>query len=821
MECRYCANDCQKSGRQNNKVQRYYCKAFKKYQQILYRYKAELTPFRFGFNNPSAEKRIFSLKIRILVLNRICMSNNFFIKISFSTLLCFLFFLLVSYKGTIKANEKRCSSFDDPTRYADPFIGTSNSGNTYPGVVAPFGMVSVSPHTNLSQATGYTYGESSVYGFGHVHLSGIGCSDLGQIVVMPTTGKIKPDHEIHKSGFSEEEASPGYYKVLLTDYSVKAEMTCTNRTGLSKYTFPSSNDNANILFNVGQALTPTEDAYVKIISDTEVEGWNTSGNFCDAKNKQTVYFVAKLSKPAKKMGVWKDKKSFDSLQKKGIDVGAWFSFSTYEGEAILVKVGISYVSMDNARLNLQTEQPDFNFDKVKTAVKNDWQKNLSKIRVYGGTEKQKKIFYTSLYHMLIHPNILNDVNGEYPAMMSKAKMKAEGYNRYTVYSLWDTYRTVHPFFCLAYPDRQLDMVTSMLEMYKECGWLPKWELAGSETSVMVGDPAIPVIADTYIRGLIQFDTALAWKAMTKGANVTEVRNKLRPGLENYLKYGYIPQDDKGEWLWGSVSTTLEYAISDWTLAQFAEATGRENDYKEYLRRSTFYKNLYDSKTGFIRAKNKDGSWLEPFEPEAMSGGDLSFPGSGGPGYVEGNAWHYSWFVPHDVYGLMELMGGKEAFVKRLQECFDKGQYVLWNEPDMNYPFLFDYIEGQGWRTQKEVRSQLEKHFNTGPAGIPGNDDCGTISGFYVYSAMGFYPACPANPLYQLCSPIFDRIEIDLDQRYYKGKQFVIEVKNNSSGNMYIQSMTLNEKEYDKQMLSHEDIINGGTLVMQMGNKPKR
>jgi predicted alpha-1,2-mannosidase len=704
--------------------------------------------------------------------------------------------------------------------YINPFIGTANNANTYPGALLPFGMVSVSPHNSLTNPAGYIYGNSHIYGFGHIHLSGTGCPDLGNIVLMPVTGDVNPDREQFKSAYSDEKATAGYYKVHLDKYDITAEMTSTLRTGVSKFTFPQSSS-SKIIIDVTQSLSPVKDAYVKFNSPIEAEGWVKAGGFCGQNNTHSVYFIVQINKAAKSSGTWNKNSLSDSPQARGENIGAWFGFETGEKEAIEVRVGISYVSIQNARLNLETEQKNFNFSKVKEDAEKSWESELSRIKVSGGTEKQKTIFYSALYHMLLHPNIFSDVNGEYVSVDKKEILKADGYNRYTVYSLWDTYRTVHPFFSLVYPERQLDMVKSMLEMYKETGWLPKWELAGSETGVMVGDPAVPVITDTYLRGITQFDTDLAWKAMKKSAYTVE-ENKVRPGINKYLEYGYIPQDDRGGFVWGAVSTVQEYCVADWCMAQYAKATGRKTDYELLMKRSGYWKNYFDPKTGFLRAKNKDGNFIQNFDPLSQSDPEFDWGGgSGGQGYVEGDAWHYNFFVPHDVEELTALLGGKEKFVNRLQKCFDEGHYVLWNEPDMNYPFLFDYFKGEGWRTQKEVREQLEKYFGDGPGGIPGNDDCGTISGFYVFSAMGIYPSCPAENSYQLSSPIFDKIEISLNPEFYKGEKFIIETNNNLPENIYIQTSSLNNKEFNGQSISHQEIVNGGKLVFNLGPAPKK
>ncbi|MFL5730296.1 MAG: GH92 family glycosyl hydrolase [Cytophagaceae bacterium] len=707
----------------------------------------------------------------------------------------------------------------------NPAIGTTSGGNTYPGAVRPFGMVSVNPHTDSVAPNGYFFGKKFMYGFGHVHMSGVGCQDLGNIVLMPGQGKVTPDMKDYRSDFEEEQASPGYYKVHLKKDNIVAEMSSTLRSGISKYTFQHASDSSNIIIDLTQgaipklASQPSLEGSIEAISETEVEGWNYSGDFCSGKSFHAVYFVARFSKPAVRHGVWKDKKIIVGKGVKGKDFGAYLSFKTAKGESILVKVGISYVSVGNARENLDAEQPGWNFEQVKKDSENEWQKELSKVQVEGGTQKQKTIFYTGLYHMLLHPNVFSDVNGEYPPMRefpshkSGPVKKAEGYTRYTVFSLWDTYRNVHPFFSLVYPERQRDMTISLIEMYEESGRLPKWELAGGETNTMVGDPSIPVIADSYIKGIRDIDTAKAFRAMN--SNARNLQATVRPGLNSYLRYKYIPQDDRGEWLWGTVSTTQEYAFADWTLAQYCKAIGREKEYKEYLERSMYYRNLYDPKSGFIRPRNKDGKWYEPFNPDNFQGGDFNFPGAGGPGYVEGNAWYYQFFVPHDIPGLIGLMGGEEKFTEALNRCFTSNKFSLWNEPDMAYPFLYDYVKGQAWRTQQEVRRQMEMNFDASPQGIPGNDDCGTLSGFYVMGAMGFYPACPGSNEYQLCTPLFDKITIQLSDKYYGGNKFVIETKNNSKENIYINSLELNNNKCGNQVLKHEDIIKGGKLSIDL------
>ncbi|MEM6697658.1 MAG: GH92 family glycosyl hydrolase, partial [Bacteroidota bacterium] len=488
----------------------------------------------------------------------------------------------------------------------------------------------------------------------------------------------------------------------------------------------------------------------------------------------------------------------------GENIGTYFSFDTEEGEAIEVKVGVSYVSIENARQNLEAEQANFEFEETRQRAVAAWNKLLSRIQVEGGTKEDKTIFYTALYHVLLHPNILQDVNGEYPSMEMYGVKNTNGKNRYTVFSLWDTYRNVHPFLSLVYPDLQIDMVNSMLDMYKESGWLPKWELLGMETSVMVGDPATPVIADTYLRGLTNFDTELAFEAMKKSATQLK-NNKLRPGIQFYNKLGYIPEFEGDDIYGGTVSTTLEYNISDWNLAQFAKALGKQEEAAYFEKRSKSYQNYFDKSTGMLRPRMEDGSWLEPFNPEAGKNFEPVI------GFVEGNAWQYRFYVPHDIKGLTELLGGKERFLEELQKCFDTDNYDMANEPDITYPFLFNYVEGEEWRTQKTVRALLRAYYFQAPDGIPGNDDTGALSTWLLYSMMGLYPDCPGNMNYALTSPVFDRIKIQLHPDFYSGKELIIETVNNEADSYLIKKMEWNKKKHQSYFINHQELVKGGTL----------
>ena len=713
------------------------------------------------------------------------------------------------------------SQSQDFTQYVNPFIGTANDGFTNPGAVFPGGL-SLSPlntydtlKKDWAMPSPYIYGRKHISGFSHLNLSGTGCPELGTFVLMPITGKLQLKPEEYWSEYSGEIASPGYYSVQLNRYGIKAELSTTLRTGISRYTFPKGK--SNILLNLGLSMTTRNGAAVRRVSDTEVEGFKVIGGMCGVNTIQTVYFVAKLSKRPVSCGIWNEGMVFPEFQREmaGNNIGAYFTFDTDENEVVSVKLGVSYVSIENARSNLDAEQPAFDFEGTKNASAKTWQKELSKIRVEGGTEDDKILFYTALYHMLLHPNVFSDVNGEYPVLQSNEISntnssrisKANGFDYYTSFSLWDTYRNLHPFLSLVYPQKQLNVVKTMLAMYQDIGWLPKLEYGGMETYIMVGDPAISVIADTYMRGIRDFDANLAYEAMKHNATVSEADNPVRPGLDNFLKFGYIPEGEKNKrGVWGSVSTAQEYCIADWNLAQMAIALGKEVDYKLFYDRSMLYKNYFDPKTNFIRPRLADGSWFVPFNP-SKNGGSMQSQ----TGFVEGNSWHYTFMEPHDIPGLIKLMGGAKKFTEKLVACFDSSYFNMCNEPDMAYPYLFNYVRGEEWRTQKEVRAMIYKNFSNLPEGLPGNDDCGTTSACLMFAMMGFYPACPGDMDFHLASPLFDKITITLDPQFYTGKEFVIEARNAGKDNCYIQSMELNGKPYKKYTLNHRDIVNGGKL----------
>lgn len=573
--------------------------------------------------------------------------------------------------------------------------------------------------------------------------------------------------------------------------------------------------------NLGEGLTNETGATVRIVNDTEIEGSKLLGTFC--YNPQAVfpvYFVMKVNKAPKKMGYWKKQREMKGVEAEwdiysgkyklytsytremsGDDVGVWFDYDTDEGEAIEVKMGISYVSIENARLNMNTEQPGFDFDKVRTAASTMWNKDLSKVQVEGGTKDEKTIFYTGMYHLLIHPNILQDVNGEYP-MMESLKVGHTTGNRYTVFSLWDTYRNVSTLMTLLYPERQLDIIRTMLDMYRENGWLPKWELYGRETFTMEGDPSIPYIVDAWMRGLRDFDEQTAYEAMRKGATTPGEFNLLRPDANDYFSKGYVPLREQYD---NSVSHALEYYIADWNLANFAQALGKKEDAKLFRDRSLGYKHYYSKEFGTLRPILPDGTFYSPFDPKQGENFEPS------PGFHEGNAWNYTFYVPHDIKGLAKLMGGDKKFVDHLQKVFDDGNYDPANEPDIAYPYLFSYFKGEAWRTQKLVRQLLKDCYHNAPNGVPGNEDTGTMSAWAIFSMMGFYPACPGDVNYVLTSPTFDKVTIQLDKKFYPKGELVIESKHSNPGAIYIKDIFAGDKKLKGYTISQEELVNAGTL----------
>lgn len=726
-----------------------------------------------------------------------------------------------------------------PVDYVNPFIGTTNYGTTNPGAQVPQGLMNVSPFNVMGSpinnvdkdarwwSTSYEYNNKFLTGFSHVNLSGVGCPDMGSLLLMATAGELQVDYRQYGSTYSQEQASPGYYSNVLDKYGIKAELTATARVGLSRFTFPKGK--GHILLNLGEGLTNETGATVRYVSDTEIEGSKLLGTFCYDNNQSVypIYFVLRVNKKPTERGYWKWQRPVAKWEQdwnkdagrykiyteykdvlSGDDLGVFFSFDTQEQEPIEVQLAVSFVSMENARLNLETEQPRGGFDLIRKEARNKWNDDLSKIEVEGGTEDQKSVFYTALYHTLIHPNILQDVNGEYPAMETREILKTTE-NRYTVFSLWDTYRNVQPLMTLLFPERQVQMLRSMIDIYKESGWMPKWELYGRETYTMDGDPAIPVIVDAWMKGIKDFDYQTAYEAFYKSATVTDSTNRIRPDNADYIKYGYVPLRDSFD---NSVSHAIEYFVADWNLSQFAASLGKKEDAEMFAKRAKGYTHYYSKESGTFRPKLPNGQFLTPFNP--LMGANFE-PNHG---FHEGNAWNYTFAIPYDVQGLAKLMGGKKNFVNKLQSVFDKGYFDVTNEPDMLYPHIFSEFAGEEWRTQLLVSKILNEHFTNTPDGIPGNDDTGTMSAWALMNMMGMYPLCPGRPDYTLVTPVFDKVTIHLNPQYYpNNNQIVIRKEANGEGN-FIQSVRFDGKKLEGVKIKHQDLINSKEILIVTGKR---
>jgi predicted alpha-1,2-mannosidase len=728
--------------------------------------------------------------------------------------------------------------------YVNPFIGTADHGHTFPGPDLPGGLVQLGPDTDIhgwDWCSGYNYSDSSIMGFSHLHRSGMGAGDWGDILLMPATGKLKivpgsknNPGEGYRSRFThkEEEASPGYYAVNLKDYGIKAELTVTKRAGFHKYTFPKSNS-SHILIDLKHGISDScTDSHVKIVNNTEIEGYRASTGFI---KKQVVYFCAKFSKPFSSFGTWNELNiRSGSMEESGLSVGAFVDYVTSEDETIEVKVGISYTSIDQARLNLDTEIPQWSFDLVKEKARMTWNKELNKInaemdRANDKTRRMQKLvtFYSALYHSLLFPATFSDVDGKYMGLDEKVHTSKD-FTYSSDFSIWDTFRAEMPLLTLVQPERSIDVIRTMLAQFEQGGWLPTPQQFGnSYTNDMIGDHLVSVILDAHMKGIKNFDLEKAYEAVKKNALETppaEHRSRGRVGLDYYTEYEYLPSDMANQ----SVSRTLEYAYDDWCVAQIAKILGKTDDYGMFMRRAAYFKNVIDPSTGFARPRNSKGSWLEPFNPKSIwQGNDLH--------YTEANAWQDTWFVPHDVQGLINLEGGREKFNSKLDSLFTIsseisgnvadvtgliGQYAHGNEPSHHTIYLYDY-SGVPWKAQRLIRMVMDSLYNAGPAGLCGNEDMGQMSAWYVLSAMGFYPVAPGQNIYSIGSPLFKKVTINLDKSFNKGEKFVIEARNNSGDNKYIQSAILNGKPLTKTWFEHSEIQNGGTLIFQMGPEPNK
>lgn len=717
-------------------------------------------------------------------------------------------------------------------KYVDPFIGTTNYGATNPGAVLPAGMVSVTPFnvtkTDLNVrnkddgwwSTPYWHDNKVITGFSHVNLSGVGCPDMASIQLMPTTGALDVDHANYGSTYENDIASPGYYSVDLQKHKTKAEVTTTLRSGRSRYTFPAGE--SHVLLNLGLGLTNESGAHVRFVSNTEVEGFKLNGTFCYNQPQSVfpVYFVVRMLTEPTRSGHWKKHpkqpglrddwdpysgkyKIYDRYKGEmaGENLGVYFTFDTHEGESVEVQVGISYVSIENARENLDKEQGNQSFDQIRDAAETIWSERLSQIAVEGGTEDQKTMFYTAFYHTQISPSILNDVNGQYPKMMSNEIGTTEG-TRYTLFSMWDTYRNLHPLKSLLTPADQEGMVRSLLGMYQEGGFLPKWEFAANEFNVMEGDPASIIIGDTYLRGLTDFDTELAWEAMNKNANTPDAESGIRHDNDFYLMNHFIPLRKDFD---NSVSEALELYISDFTIGEFGKALQKDGA-EVFTKRALGYRKYFDEKYGLLRPLRPDGTFFEPFDPLM---GENFEPAHG---FHEGTSWNYSFSVPQDIRGLIKLHGSEKAFKERLIQCFEDSLFDMSNEPDMGYPYWFNYLEGEEWRSQQYVRSCIDTFFSTESGGLPGNDDVGTMSAWLMFSMMGFYPSSPGVPEYTFTTPVFSKVHIQLDTDYYEKGELVIESR--VKDGKYIKSIKAGQKQLDGYFLSHQDLVNAGSIVIR-------
>lgn len=698
-----------------------------------------------------------------------------------------------------------------PAAYIDPFIGTDAHGHTYPGASMPFGMVQLSPDTRLEGwdgASGYHYSDSAIYGFSHTALNGTGIEDYNDILLMPVVGEPVFINEEYKSPFRKEteSAQAGYYTVFLDKPAVKAEMTATTRVGYHRYTFPQSNE-SNIIIDL-EHRDQVVDSWIEFVSDTEIRGMRRSTNWAD---DLIWYFHMEFSKPFERQGIAVDNvlAGENLLLARGQNIKAFVGFNTQEGEVIEVKVALSPVDADGARRNMMAELPGWGFEETRKMAFEAWEKELSRIHVKGGSREQRIVFYTAMYHAFLQPNTYFDVDGRYRGMDRKIHQKTD-FDIYTIFSLWDTYRTWHPLMTIIDQKRSVDFIKMMLDMYEKGGLLPIWELAANETYTMIGNHSISVIVDAWMKGIRGFDEEKAMKAMLHSATRDHY------GLDVYRQHGHIPGDMEHE----SISKTLEYAYNDWAIAVMARDLGMDDVYREYIHRAQFYKNIFDPTTGFMRPRI-NGGWLTPFDPTTV---DWHF--------TEANSWQYSFYVPQDVTGFYQLHGGKEQLAAKIDELFETsapitgrdmkditgliGQYAHGNEPSHHKAYLYNYLN-QPWKTQSMVRQIMDEQYSHLPDGLSGNEDCGQMSAWLIMSAMGFYPVTPGATDYIIGTPWFPEMEINLEN----GNTFRITANNVSSKNFYIQSARLNGEPYNKSYISHFAIMEGGHLHFEMGNRPNK
>jgi len=708
------------------------------------------------------------------------------------------------------------------TDYIDPYIGSGGHGHVFVGANVPFGAVQVGPsnfYKGWDWCSGYNYQDSVIIGFPQLHLSGTGIGDLGDILIMPYMGEIKLNKGVETqrySGYSSkfshenEKVRPGYYAVKLDDYGVEVELTASERVGFHKYKFPQGK-NARIIIDLKDGINDkSTDTYIELTDKYTIKGYRSSSGWA---RQQQVFFAIRSSLPIQDFAVYDDDKPVGNKKGKGESIRGLISFADAPGE-ISLKVGISPVSANNALANIQIEIPHWDFEKIREQADEQWEKELAKITVEATDDAVKRIFYTSLYHLMAHPSLFNDHNGEYMGADWKAYKKAPFVN-YTIFSLWDTYRAAHPLFTITNLDRVGDFVNSMLAIFDQTGALPIWHLRGYETGTMVGISSFQVIAEAYMKGCKGFDAERAYHAL-KTTAMSDIR-----GLNYVRDLKPIPTDAR---IGRPVAMGLELANGDASIALMAKNLGKMDDYQYFKKRAENYKLYYDDNVGFLRGKNLAGEWNPVFDP-------IKSQRPYATDYAEGNAWQYLWLVPHDVYGLIDLLGGEDAFLDRLDTFFtldfdsdDKdilvdltgniGQYAHGNEPGHHNVYMYAYA-GQQWKAARLARRIMRDFYSDQPDGIIGNEDCGQMSAWYVLSALGFYPVFTASGEYVIGSPAVDKATLNLEN----GKQFVVEAIDNSPENIYIQSIVLNGKAYPYSYITHKDIVNGGTMKIQMGKKP--
>ena len=706
----------------------------------------------------------------------------------------------------------------DYTQLVNPFIGTDFTGNTYPGAQAPFGMVQLSPDNGLAgwdRISGYFYPDSTIAGFSHTHLSGTGAGDLYDILFMPVTlpyKEAKGELGIHsKFSHNDEEASAGYYRVKLQDYNINVELTATPRCGVQRYTFPKAE--SMVILNLKKAMNWdfTMDSHIEVVDSCNIRGYRFSEGWARG---QKVYFATRFSRPFKSMEM-----DNAEIKLKGEKVGtsnvARFMFDTEEGEQLTIVTALSGVSVEGAVKNLEAEAPHNDFDQYLAAAKADWNKQLQRIQVVGGEADDQVNFYTALYHSMIAPTIYSDVDGKYYGP-DKQVHQADGWVNYSTFSLWDTFRAAHPLFTYTEPERVGDMVQSFIAFYEQNGRLPVWNFWGSETDMMIGYHAVPVIVDAYLKGIGNFDPEKALEACVATANIDEYR-----GIGSYKKNGYIPYNvtDKYNSENWSLSRTLEYAFDDFCIAEMAQKMGKTELANEFYKRSQNYRNVFNPATGFMQPIDDKGVFQPNFNPDEYTAH-----------ICESNAWHYFWSVQHDVKGLISLTGGQDKFVAKLDSMFTYipagneelpifstgmiGQYAHGNEPSHHVIYLYNKVR-QPWKAQKYAAQVMHELYFNAPAGLCGNEDCGQMSAWYVFSAMGFYPVNPVSGEYEIGTPLFPEMRLNLNN----GKTFTVLAPNVSRENIYIQSVKVNGQPYDKSYITHQQIMEGATVEFVMGNQP--